>query len=591
MPYSDEEIRDHALQLEAKGAPAAEIDAFVAGVKAEQPAAASGKKSGVMSDQEFTAALQNAKTPQEKQAIVAAQGRPSSEGAASLGGQIARELAFGPRMALKWLSGHRGEGEDVALRAAGPAIGQRLGGPAGKFIGGAAGELAAQSNAMLQGRQQEFKPGQVVGAAVGQFGSKTPGAPLNPSALAKNAATYGAANVAGQTAATGIDQGRLPTTQEALNAANTGALSAGVEGLTDTGKAAQRGIAYEIRNSAVNQVVEEARSAGLKVLPSKVNPTTVNRALEFIGGRAQTVEDMRIRNEDVARSLALKELGRPQIAPSIQSEIEMARAKASVPYQKIEALSENAAKAAETLKNSQLTAADYHEFGIQGSDPAYVKQLADLTKTASADIQEWRSQRQAEKLYWRAFDDPNFSGNRVEVQEKAIAAGQTARELEDKIAEMTKHIGQPELYDELKKAQEIYAKSHEIENALVARDAPDISKLARSKAPLTGAMKTMADVGSEFPKTSKNTLAQGYSDSPSVTRQAINVATKPVRSFLLSDFWQKYGTAPSYYQGPDFAAQFARGGTNALGRNGNTFLTPIPKSTDQDPNNPFFQRQ
>ncbi len=608
MAYSDAEIRDYANQLEQKGAPATEIEAFVSSAKADQGQAASSpeekasiiaaqramsgiqKANAEMSAPDFTKALQNAKTPQEKQAIVVAQGRPSSEGSTSLGGQVGRELAFGPRMAAKWLFGHKGEGEDVALRALGPAIGQRFAGTPGRIIGGPVGELAAQANAIAQGRQQEFQPGQIAGSAIAQFGSKTPG-PVNPATMVKNAATYAGANVAGQGAGTLIDQGRLLTGQETMNAANAGALSAGVEALTDTGKSAQRGLAAQVRDSAVNQIVEEARGAGIKILPSKVNPTAVNRALEFIGGRAQTVEDMRLRNEDVARSLALKELGRPQIAPSIQAEIEIARNKASIPYSKIESIADRAAQAAETLKSSQLTADDYHEFGIKEADPAYVKKLADLTKTASADIQSWRSQRQAEKIYWRAFDDPNYSGDRVAMQEKAIAAGKSARELEDKIADMTSHIGQPELYDELKQAQVIYAKSHEIENALVSRDAPDMTKIGRSKAELSGDLKTMADVGREFPKTSGNTRGQGYGDKQSMVRQGISVATKPVRSFLMSDFWQKYGTAPSYNTGPDFTSQVARAGTSALGRNGNPFLTPIPKSTDQAPNNPFLQNR
>ncbi len=559
--------------------------------KSDAAASGGAPKPAAMGDQDFANALQNAKTPQEKQAIVAAQGRPSGEGSNSLVSQTARELAFGPRMALKWLSGHRGEGEDVALRAIGPAVGQRLAGPPGKFIGGAVGEAAAQGNAMMQGRQQGFNPGAVAGAAIAQFGNKGAASMSNPAALAKNAATYAGANVVGQGVGTVLDQGRLPTSQEAASAANAGALASGVEVLADSGKAAQRGIAAAVRDAAVNQVVQEANAIGLKVLPSKVNPTAINRALEFIGGRSQTVEDMRIRNEDVARSLALKELGRPQIAPSIQAEIETARNKASVPYSKIESIAENAAKAAETLKSSQLTAADYHEFGVKEADPAYVNKLADLTKTASADIQSWRSQRQAEKIYWKAFDDPNFSGDRVAMQEKAIAAGKSARELEDKIAEMTKHIGQPELYDELKQAQLVYAKSHEIENALVSRDAPDMSKLGRSGAPLTGNLKTMADVGAEFPKTSSNTRGQGFSDKHSLMRQGVNVATKPVRNLLMSDFWQTYATKPSYYQGADFASQFARAGTSALGRSPNTFLTPIPQSTDQTQDNPFLQRR
>ncbi len=71
----------------------------------------------------------------------------------------------------------------------------------------------------------------------------------------------------------------------------------------------------------------------------------------------------------------------------------------------------------------------------------------------------------------------------------------------------------------------------------------------------------------------------------------MNVVTKPVRNILLSDFWQNYAAKPSYYQGPDFASQFARAGTSALGRSPNTFLTPIPKSSDQTPDNPFLQRR
>jgi len=571
MAFSDQQIRDYALQLEAKGAAPTEIEAFVAGAKGEQKPVVEKPKE--MNSADFTLALKNAQTPEEKQAIVAAQGKPSSEGASSLAGQIGNELSFGPRMAAKWLMGHRGEAGNIALRSGTPAVGQRYLGPAGKFLGGAGGEALAQLN-----EGTGLKLGQILGAGVAQFGRKGP-------SIAKNALTYGAANVAGQAVGTGIDQGRLPTAQEAGNAMNTGALSAGVEVLSDAGKYSKKQIEAKIRDTVVNDVVAQARAVGLKVLPSKVNPGAINRTLEFIGGRAQTVEDMRLRNEDIARSLALKELGRPQISPRLMDEIEAARKQASVPYQKIEAISEAAKLDAEALKKSNLTAGDYHDLKIQGANPTYVKKLADLTETAAADIKEWRSWRNAEKVHWQSFDrNPS-----VEVQEKAIEAGIKARELEDKILTMTEKIGQPELYKELKAAQIIYAKSHEIENALSVRDAPDMSKLARSKAPLTGDLATMADLGTQFPKTSSSTRGQGYSDKSSIVRQGVNVATKPIRNLLLSGHYQKFMTTPSYRMQPDMPSQLARFATNSLGRNGNPFLQPLPQSTDQDPRNPFLQ--
>ena len=571
----------------ARDTKAAEI--LVAEMDRMSGASAQPQVLGKMAAEDFTMALKNAKTPEEKQAIVAAQGTPSSEGAGSLGGQIGRELMFGPRMAAKWLSGHRGEAGDIALRAAGPAIGQRLAGPAGKFVGGMAGELAAQ-----------FREG----------GGISPG-------QVKNALTYGAANVAGQTVGTGIDQQRLPTPQEAGKAASMGALSAGIERGLDGGKRAQNALESRIRNAVVNNVVADATEAGYKVLPSKVNPTAINKALDFIAGKKETLEEMRIRNENIARSLALKEIGRPQIVESLQAEINAAKTKASVPYSKIEVLADYAKQQADALKRPVLS--DAHESAISQFEPAYVNKMASLATQAAADIESWRSWRKAEQIHWKSVDDPNFSGNRVEAEIKAKEAGVLARELEDKILKATEEMGQPELYKELKAAQVIYAKAHEIENVLGARDAPDMSKIGRSKAPLTGELRTMARVGKEFPESSKSSRDDGYSDYAIATRRgtlagvgggigfaaggpvgaalgasgaALSAGgiSKVARNFLLSDRWQKYGTVPTYGGGPDFGSQLGRFGTNALGRTGNPFLTPLPQSTDQAPNNPFLRR-
>ena len=216
--------------------------------------------------------------------------------------------------------------------------------------------------------------------------------------------------------------------------------------------------ARNARAAQMNSVLEQGRQAGFKVSPSQVNPNIVNRTLESIGGKAATQQSLSAANQDVSYMLAQRESG---LDPS----------QALTP--------ENLAAARETA------AAPYRE-------------IAKLSPSAAAKLEAWKAANAESRLQWNYFNRQGVPEAFKAATKADTAAGRALQAIEDE----TTALNVPYLKPELQIARTQIAKIHSVERAMAGSsfDPAALSAQASKGVPMTGGLKTIADMYKDFPK-------------------------------------------------------------------------------------------
>lgn len=482
MAYSDAQIRNLVAELANKGADATEIETFVRGAKAEQ-----------------VASLQAPQPQAQQPGPAQAPGNPffasppSAETATKIGAMAAEPVGGMVGQAIGMAGGPLAE---ITM----PVMGG-LGGAAGNIVG----QLA---------QKEKFSWGKVAAAAIA---NAIPGAPLAKmgiKGLAGQAAKYAAGNIAAAGAQTGIDEGRLPTLTEAGGAGAAGVVGLGLGKALDSGDAVREIITRKLQGAVTQNTIDAAKSAGYVLDPAKINPSALNRSLQSIAGKAATIQEVGIRNQEITSALARKQIndrlalqGSPPLpieAPLTKSLIQTARESAYAPYQEISQMAEQAKGDLAALQKSRFTAADAHELAIQMADPDTVKKMSALTISAGADVDALKKARADAALYYHA----NKVNPHPDTLAKADALSAQAETLEDKIQAAAIQAGRPELAKNLKDARTTIAMTHEIEDALGVGNS-DVSAMALGKSgkagtPFTGELKTISDFQNTFPAMARN---------------------------------------------------------------------------------------
>ncbi len=540
MPYSDNEIRDYALKLEAKGATPAEIEAFVSGAKAEQPAA---KK---------TEPLIGANVPSSSDEELAAS--PIRVLKAAFGrGTPADNAEYN---ALRKVDQGQIPGAIAASvpTAVGASIGQKLGSSfglpgrvAGGAIGAGVGDLASQGAQMFVNPDQKFDPGQLAGNMVSGGIPGGTSALGGGRALLKEGVKQGVGAVASTAANTLVNQGRFPTFNEA-------ALSAGVGSLA--GAAAQKFqsalppnyapnvAAVKMANEGADATRKATLETGWVVPPGALRRdiTVAGQVMDWGANSSSTFERVSKMNQPVTNRVAREYADLPANTPLLKKNLDDAIEQATKPYEAVAKLSPQAEVALEGMKD------------------------------ARAEAKKW----------WRAYA-VDFDPKKME---QADGFEALANSYHGDLVNEARLAGKSSLIDRLDEARIRLAKLHFLESATNPATG-DVS--ARSFGALKKA-KPELDLG-PGDKIANAYLAyepafQDVAKIGAAENDRVRILKSIAEKYQLSRFKQ---TPNAIY--PVQPSMMAKFGNQAAQSSVNSFLTPIPKSTDPAQNNPFLQNR
>ncbi len=409
---------------------------------------------------------------------------------------------------------------DIALEGGGATAGQLIGAipalsvptggasiPVGGALGGMTGNYAAQRRRMAAGEQEGFRVGELLSTGLVSAIPGSGAATATGKVLAKEAGKQALAGLGSKTIETVLDEGRLPTaTEAAFSTAIPAAGGALAQKIRTKGK--------DKLGSTARETLEEAKKLGVKVVPSDVSDSFLNKRLESLAGPADVRRAVSIENQKAANRVAATELGLPKNTEVTRAVLKDVREKAAKPYQEIDAIAENARSELATIKNARdtaiqnakSTAADAHDLAVKISeiekrmaDPATAKHIGSLEAQASANLQELREARDL------------MNANRPPYPQADAGRMALYRETKDKVDALENNLeaaalaaGRPELVDELKNSRKLIAKSHDIEKTNNIGDAnvslPILGALVDKKDSISGGLRTMGKFAEAFPR-------------------------------------------------------------------------------------------
>jgi hypothetical protein len=300
-----------------------------------------------------------------------------------------------------------------------------------------------------------------VGNVVGQIASAA------PAMLIPGANTYAGATLVG--AATGAlqpvtgDESRLTNT--ALGAAGgvAGQKLGNVIGNTVSNKVAQNAL-LKSRNATKDASLQAGMEAGYTVPRSLYNPTFLSNRIESIGGKAATLQQASIENQQVTDNLFRKAFDLPEDAPLSIGTLEKVRKQAYEPYKAVSELSPGASKTLQELKQARADATAWYNSYNRSANPEH------LTKAK-------------------------------EFQEVAEIA-------EEVLEDYAKAGGKPELIGELRKARKTIAKTYTGERALNRAtgnvNANVLGRLYEKGKPLSDGLDQIGRFATAFPKVARS---------------------------------------------------------------------------------------
>jgi len=225
--------------------------------------------------------------------------------------------------------------------------------------------------------------------------------------------------------------------------------------------------------------LKEARQAGYVVPPSIVKPTTGTNVMERVAGKASVSQEASVRNQQVTNNLAAKAIGLPEGTPLTKDTLQTVRDKAGQVYHKIDEL-------APTVEMDWFPR--FHE-----------RNLGEQLKQARADATAWFKSYAAKPM-------PSFL-------KKAQQYESLADSLESDIERIAKASGQPNLLNELKEARTLFAKTYDIERALIpgtgnvsASAIGNLLKTAKGKK-VTGELEVIGKFAKAFPREARESVS------------------------------------------------------------------------------------
>jgi hypothetical protein len=224
--------------------------------------------------------------------------------------------------------------------------------------------------------------------------------------------------------------------------------------------------------------VAEARQAGYTVPPTQAGGGIVNRLLEGLAGKASTLQEASVRNQEVTNKLATKSLGLPEDTILTPEALNTIREDAGLAYEALKALPKKPAVLADTTMNRAAVAE---------INPA--KMVEDL-KIARKDAEGYYN------AYARSAHPEDLA--------KAKAFRSKATQIEDILETYAKDMGQADLVPALRDARQLIAKTYTVENAMNKTtgtiDAKEFAKRLQKGKPMSEELKQIGQFAQAFPK-------------------------------------------------------------------------------------------
>ncbi len=274
------------------------------------------------------------------------------------------------------------------------------------------------------------------------------------------------------------------------------------------------------QNAVRDAALREAIGAGYVVPPATSNPTTTNRVLESIGGKAMTQQTASLKNQKVTNRLARESLGLTENAPLTEKTMKEIRAGAGKVYDEIS--KSGRVSTDDVYRNDLLSLsavsdrlkADFPDLAVSGKD-----EIVKLTDALAKDSFDARSAVEAVKTL-RSQGSKNLSGivSASDPAKQALGKAQlsAAEAVEDQLMRHLSNSGRPELAGQFDEARRLIAKTYSVQNALN----PNTGNVAASKLTnqlkkgkqLSDGLDVAARFGGAFPK-----AATEVSDSAGVS--------------------------------------------------------------------------
>ena len=310
----------------------------------------------------------------------------------------------------------------------------------------------------------EFEPRTVGQRIVGRALEAAPSFAMSP--------TSGLKELGGKLAVGALSGGAGQATEEWTGSKLAGAA---VSMLTPAAVGAVRTGGASILEPVRQGTLKKAHEAGYVVAPAAVKPTFATNRVEATAGRAAVEQSASIQNQAVTNKLMAKSIGLPEGTPLTPEVLQGVRKQAGVIYDAVDDL-----KPPPTMQWFPR----FHE-----------TKLGTQLQKARADANEmWLSNKRTPHPDTRAA---------------AQKLDQLAESIEGDIARIAKASGQPELVKQLQDTRKLFARTYDIERALVPGtgdvSASVIGTLTKKKH-LTDEFKVVGEFAKAFPKYSKNAV-------------------------------------------------------------------------------------
>lgn len=311
-----------------------------------------------------------------------------------------------------------------------------------------------------------------------------------------------------QGAGVGALSGALTPEQTGLNTeqfANAKAQNIGIQGAIGGAFPVAGKLVSALRGTPLSPqmatAVGEARQAGYTVPPTQAGGGVVNRLLEGMAGKASTLQEASVRNQEIINKLAAKSLGLSEDAILSPELVKGIRDKAGSAYENI-GLSGTINPNATYIENLNKIAAPFIKTAeaFPNAKPSPVIELVESLKSpsfdASAAVEKIKQLR-------TAANDAFRTGN----TDIGSASKKIANEIENTIQSHLESIKQPQLLDKFKEARQLIAKTYEIEKAMNKTtgtvNAQKLASRLQAGKPLSGELKDIAQFAQAFPKASQ----------------------------------------------------------------------------------------
>lgn len=216
-------------------------------------------------------------------------------------------------------------------------------------------------------------------------------------------------------------------------------------------------------------ILAKGRDAGFVVPPTQVNPSYVNRAVEGIGGKAATAQEMAVRNENAAYAIAQREAGLSPSQSINEENLRAARDAMSAPHKSI---------------------AELPSAGVFGQAPF---------KTPGETLKDIQNIRKDVKDKWYEYQRQG----KASVRDEAVALSAKADQLEMQLEQQVAAAGKPELAQAYRDARVALAKNFTVERAMRGSsfDPAALARLeSRKNVPLSGDLETVMQMYRDFPR-------------------------------------------------------------------------------------------